>query len=203
MSHPLEIHVEELSAEFALTSLMPLILPEVDYVVRVYRGKPDLLRKLPSRLRGYTAYPGRDLTRVVVLVDRDDDDCRKLRRRLDEMAQEAGLVATGDGRNVLNRLAIEELEAWFFGDPAAVSAAYPKVPSSLATRRGLRDPDGITGGTAEALERLLQQYGYHKAGLAKTAAALEIADHMDVENNTSRSFQVFRDGLRTFTKGRS
>lgn len=198
---PVEVHVEELSAEFALTALMPAIVPDVEYVVRRYQGKHELLRKLPQRLLGYARYPGPERARVVVLVDRDDDDCQGLRRRLDAMAEAAGLRATGERRAVLNRIAIEELEAWFFGDPAAISAAYPKVPVTVSTRRGLRDPDAIAGGTWEALERLLQQHGYYKAGLAKTTSALEIADQMDVENNTSRSFQVFRDGLRTFTKG--
>lgn len=202
MNLPLEILVEELSAEYALGALMPRILPDVDYVVRVYRGKPDLLKKLPARLRGYAAYPGVDRARVVVLVDRDADDCHHLRMRLDEMAAAAGLTATGPGRAVLNRIACEELEAWFFGDFRAISSAYPRVPSNAAGRQPLRDPDAITGGTAEALERLLQQHGYHRAGLAKTEAALEIADHMDVEQNSSRSFQVFRDGLRDLVKGR-
>lgn len=199
---PLEVHVEELSAEYALAALMPAILPDTEYVVRRYQGKHELLRKLPQRLLGYARYPGPDRARVVVLVDRDDEDCLQLRRRLDAMAEAAGLQATGDGRVVLNRIAVEELEAWFFGDPAAISAAYPKVPATISTRRGFRDPDAIAGGTWESLERLLKAHGYFKAGLAKTTAALEIADHMDVERNTSRSFQVFRDGLRSFTKGR-
>lgn len=198
---PIEVHVEELSAEYALTALMPAILPGVDYVVRRYRGKHDLLKKLPKRLLGYASYPGPDLARVVVLIDRDDDDCRDLRRRLDAMAEEAGLRSTGPRRSVLNRIAIEELEAWFFGDCAAIAAAYPRVPATISTRSGLRDPDAIAGGTWERLEKVLQSYGYHKAGLGKSSAALEIADFMDVERNTSRSFQVFRDGLRTFTRG--
>ncbi len=202
MNPPLEVLVEETSAEYALTALVPAILPGVDYVVRRYQGKHDLLKKLPQRLLGYARYPGAADARVVVLVDRDDDDCRALRSRLDEMAVEAGLTATGDGRTVLNRIAVEELEAWFFGDPQAISSAYPRVPATVATRAGLRDPDAIVGGTWEALERVLQRHGYHKAGLAKTEAALCIADYMDVERNSSRSFQVFRDGLRSFVKGR-
>lgn len=201
--HPLEIHVEESSAEWALTALMPTIAPGVPYVVRPHQGKHALLKRLPQRLLGYAKYPGPEHVRVVVLVDRDDDDCHDLRRRLDEMAEAAGLRATGAGRSVLNRIAIEELEAWFFGDPAAISAAYPKVPATLANRRGFRDPDAIQGGTWEALERLLQAHGYFKAGLPKTTAALEIADHMDPERNESRSFQVFRDGLRDFLKERA
>jgi hypothetical protein len=96
---------------------------------------------------------------------------------------------------VLNRLAIEELEAWFFGDVGALRAAYPGIPSSLGERANYRDPDAIRGGTWEALERELQRAGHHREGLAKIKAAQEIAAHMAPERNRSRSFQAFRQGL--------
>lgn len=193
---PVEILIEELSAEFALRTLMPKIVPGVAFEIRRFQGKHDLLKKLPRRLAGYAAWPGVAVARIVVLIDRDDEDCRSLRERLDSMAIEAGFTPIGPGRTVVNRIAVEELEAWFFGDFDAVVAAYPKVPSSAQGKAGLRDPDAIRGGTAEAFERLLQKHGYHQGGLAKVTAAQEIAGHMNVEANASRSFQVFRDGVR-------
>ena len=93
------------------------------------------------------------------------------------------------------RLAIEELEAWFFGDTGALCSAYPGLPVSLASQAPYRDPDAIRGGTWEALERELQKAGYHQGGLAKIKAAREISFYMDPARNRSRSFQVFRDGL--------
>jgi len=51
------------------------------------------------------------------------------------------------GFQVINRIAIEELEAWFFGDWPAMCAAYPKLDASVPKRAGLRDPDAIKGGT--------------------------------------------------------
>ena len=57
MSPPLEILVEELSAEYAFAALLPAIVPDTPYEVRVFQGKPDLLKKLPSRLQGYASYP--------------------------------------------------------------------------------------------------------------------------------------------------
>lgn len=195
---PLEILVEELSAELALRSLLPKILPGVAFEIRVFRGKPDLLKKLPQRLAGYAAWPGTAEARLIVLVDRDDDDCTDLRRQLDAIAVRAGFSPHGPERRVVNRVAIEELEAWFFGDIEAVVAAFPRIPLNTAAKSAFRDPDAIRGGTAEAFERLLQQYGYHKGGLAKVDAAQAVSTHMDVENNRSRSFQVFRDGIRMF-----
>jgi hypothetical protein len=93
------------------------------------------------------------------------------------------------------RVAVEELEAWFFGDMDAVRAAYPRVPPTLERGAGYRDPDAIRGGTEEALQRVLQKAGYFAGGLRKIEAAGAIAKHMDPRRNSSRSFQVFRDML--------
>ncbi|MGH7753687.1 MAG: DUF4276 family protein, partial [Gemmatimonadales bacterium] len=59
-----------------------------------------------------------------------------------------------------------------------------------------RDPDGIAGGTWEALERVLQRAGYFKAGLRKIEAARTISNNMDPDRNRSASFTAFRDALR-------
>ncbi|MCA1709054.1 MAG: DUF4276 family protein, partial [Actinobacteria bacterium] len=197
----LEVLVEERSAEHALYALLPRIAPNVEFDVRVFRGKPDLLKKLPNRLQGYATWIPHTNTCLVVLVDRDDDDCLTLKAEMEKMAAAAGLqrvtaALAGRRADVVNRIAVEELEAWFFGDVPALCAAYPRVPGSLGGQAKYRDPDAITGGTWEALERVLQASGYHRGGLAKVAAATEIAQHMNVEVNRSRSFQVFRDGVR-------
>ena len=91
---------------------------------------------------------------------------------------------------------IEELEAWFFGDPDALRAAYPRVSRTLERKARYRDPDAVPGGTWEALLRVLQRAGYYKGvPLPKLEAANRIAQHMDPERNRSRSFQAFRAGL--------
>jgi hypothetical protein len=140
------------------------------------------------------------------LVDRDDDDCLALKAEMGQIAAAAGLptamAAPASRRvHVLNRIAVEELEAWFFGDVPALCAAYPRVPVSLGQKAKYRDPDAVLGGTWEALENVLQAGGYHQGGLAKVAAATEIAQHMKMDVNRSRSFQVFRDGVRRLVAG--
>jgi hypothetical protein len=202
----LEILVEERSAESALEVLLPRIVPGAEFEIRVFRGKPDLLKKLPDRLKGYAAWITRAGTYLVVLVDRDDDDCLALKAEMEQMAYAAGLptatAAPASRRvHVLNRIAVEELEAWFFGDVPALCAAYPRVPVSLGQQAKYRDPDAVLGGTWEALERVLQAGGYHRDGLAKVAAATGIAQHMNVDVNRSQSFQVFRDGVRRLVAG--
>lgn len=174
--------------EAALLELVPRIRPDASFELHPYRGKPDLLKKLPSRLRGYAQWHQPDV-RVVVVVDRDAEDCLHLKQRLVDVSASAALPA-------LCRIAIEELEAWFLGDVAALRGAYPAVPASLASKRGFRDPDAIAGGTWEALERVLQKAGYYSAGMPKVEVATRVAAVMDPDANRSGSFCAFRDGLR-------
>ncbi len=196
----IEFLLEEPSAEAALQILLPKMLGDkVTFKIHAYRSKGELLGSLPARLRGYARWIPHEW-RIVVLVDEDRQDCHELKERLNEAAQFAGLVVKSipslDGSfQVINRIAIEELEAWFFGDVAALCVAYPGVPSTLGSRAGFRDSDAIRGGTWEALERVLQRAGYHRGGLAKISAARDIAQRMDPERNRSKSFAVFRDVL--------
>lgn len=48
---------------------------------------------------------------------------------------------------VLNRIALVELDAWFFGDVLAIHQAYEKIPITLGTKSAYRDPDSIKSGT--------------------------------------------------------
>ena len=96
---------------------------------------------------------------------------------------------------MVNRLAIEELEAWYFGDWSAVKSAYQRVPVNIPRTARYRDPDMITGGTWEAFQRILQRAGYFETGLRKIEAARAIAAHMTPSENTSRSFQSLRTAL--------
>lgn len=196
----LEILVEEPSMEEALKNLLPQLLPpEATFQILPFQGKRDLLNHLPARMRGYSRWIPEDFS-LVVLVDEDRQNCLVLKQQLEEAAVRAGLStktsAGGKRFQVLNRIAVEELEAWFFGDVDALRAAYPRIPATFASSSRYRDPDAISGGTWEALERLLQRYGYYRNGYAKVEAAREISKHMDPSRNQSRSFQVFCEGVR-------
>jgi hypothetical protein len=195
-----EFLVEESSAEAALINLVPKIVPGADFEIYVHGGKKNLLDRLPGRLEGYRHALPEDW-RIVVLLDRDQESCEELKALLEAAARRAKLrtrTAAGSvGKyQVVNRLAVEELEAWFFGDVPALAAAYPGVPPSLAKQAKYRDPDAITGGTWEALERVLQAAGYYAAGLPKVEGAANVSERMDPARNRSKSFQVFRDALQ-------
>jgi hypothetical protein len=197
------VHVEEPSAKEALDALLPkLIGPhQLDARVIEHGGKASLLANLPNRLRGYAAMPAANI-RVMVLVDRDRDECHTLKARLEDVARAAGMSTktnpTASGRfRVVNRIGIEELEAWFIGDVEALRTAFPRLPVSLGQKAPFRDPDAVPGGTWEALHRVLQQAGYYVASerLPKIELARLVAKEMQPERNRSASFRTFVRGI--------
>lgn len=196
----IEFLVEELSAQEFLFQVLPQILTtNITYDIHAFRGKTDLIKKLPSRLKGYKNWISNDY-KIVVLVDKDDDDCQELKNELEKIATDTGFITKSTAQvnqpyQVLNRIAIEELEAWFFGDIEAIVKAYPKVSLNLGKQAPYRDPDAIAGGTWEALERVLKKAGYHRGGLEKVKAAREISQSINPQKNCSKSFQVFYQGL--------
>jgi hypothetical protein len=202
----LELLVEEESCKEAVRILLPKILPpKARFNIRSFQGKADLLKKLPERLDGYNnlPVPERNNLRILILVDRDDEDCEKLKKKLEILARDKGFItktrANGGSYQLTNRIAIEELEAWFLGDADALLAAYPslrKAYPNFAKRKECKTPDNIQGGTWETLERMLKRAGYYSNGLPKKEAARLIAAQMNPDKNTSPSFKLFRDAVR-------
>ena len=201
----IEFLVEEPSVEVVLNNLLQDKLPDdIYYQIHVFQGKQDLLRKLPDRLRGYSNWIT-DEYRIVVLVDEDREDCHKLKAKLEEISRKANLntkstILPGLPYQVVNRIVIEELEAWFFGDYEAIRRAYPRMPARLAKRASYRNPDAILGGTWEALERELQRAGYYMGGLAKIQVARDISVCMHPESNRSHSFLIFWQTIQALVK---
>jgi len=142
----IEFLVEEPSIEVMLNNLLPrFLLPDTSFAIRVFQGKQDLLRNLPVRLRGYKKWLPVD-HKIVVLVDKDNDDCYRLKRKLDEIARDAQLVTKSSvGRfeffQVMNRIVIVELESWFFGDRHAIKTAYPAISPNFVNRPREINPD--------------------------------------------------------------
>ena len=196
----LEILVEEPSAEMALYNLLPkLVTEEHTYRIITFQGKKDLMSKLKMELKGYKRWIPEDF-KIIVLVDRDEQDCYFLKEELERCAKEANLVTKTSSKGemnyaVVNRIVIEELESWFFGDPVAVNTAYPKVSANFHNKSQYRIPDQIAGGTWEALERLLKAKGYFKSGFRKTEVAQSISLHMEPLRNRSKSFQIFWEAI--------
>lgn len=211
----IEFLVEEPSMKVLLDHLLQRLLPNDEWEVFDFRSKEQLLLRLPQRLKGYASMisqPGYENLRVVVLVDRDNDDCQILKARLEGDAHAAGLCTLTASRAtsnasptkpfyIVNRVVCEELEAWYFGDPAACQAAYNRLKPAHFSATHLHDPDGVKGGTWEAFGRTLNKAGHLPATPAnhrwKYEAAEAIGPHLSFTPsvNKSPSFQAFIAGV--------
>ncbi len=194
--------VEEPSAERVLQAVLPKILEgKATHLIRVFQGKKDLLTKLPVRLKGYKRrIKNNEDLRIVVLVDQDHEDCRALKNRLERMAEEFGFITKtkahyGEIVYVVNRIVVEEIEAWLFGDIPALRQIYPRLSPTMDRHRKYRDPDAIQGGTWEALHREIQRAGYNMPIFPKIEVASRVAKYMDPRNNRSRSFNLFKGSI--------
>jgi Domain of unknown function (DUF4276) len=192
----IEFLVEEPSTEVALKFIVPKIIGNTHTLkIHNFQNKGRLLKRLPERMKSYAKFLPDDW-RIVILVDEDRSDCQELKRKL---CDASSVVTKHKGNIVLHRIAVEELESWFIGDVTAIRSEYEKIPVSLSQQAKFRNPDIIKGGTWEQLDKILKKYGY-ETGLQKIDFAEKVSPHMDVDNNLSRSFQIFRDGLRSIVK---
>ena len=168
-----------------------------DPSVRPNQRDQTLLHNLPSKLRAYGKENRDDLV-VVVLVDLDDrSDCVAFKQELKDLQNICSPQPT-----VLFRIAIEEMEAWFLGDRAALTQAYPDADIAVYSRYQQDSQCGTWELLAEVvhvggLSALLAQGKRSVKVLEqKRKWAAKIAPLMNVESNQSPSFCVFRDGLR-------
>lgn len=127
--------VEGASEDALLRCWLPRFLPQHSFRVIRHRGKgrlpgdpslppvrgrEGLLDLLPATLRAYGNALDPDTDRVLVLVDLDEQNCHQLKRNL------LGVLDRCDPEPVvLFRIAIEETEAFYLGDPRAIRRAFP------------------------------------------------------------------------------
>ena len=200
----IEFVLEEPSCEDALRVLVPRLVGErATYQYHAHNGYPALKKYLPSRLRAYRRRitSGEDL-KVVVLIDEDraPEGCQGRKEVLETIAQEAGLTsktANAGSFDIVNRIAVEELEAWYFGQPEALRQAYPGLSERVFRKRVFSDPDSVPNGTNESLLKELKNAGYYPGieFLPKTEVARRVAPFMRWDQSRSKSFRVFREGV--------
>ncbi|HXJ19108.1 MAG TPA: DUF4276 family protein [Polyangia bacterium] len=162
-----------------IESLLPRLFPWLEFLCVTHEGKQDLDKSIPRKLRGWKV-PG---DRFVIVRDNDGGDCRLLKQRIALTCREAG---RGD---TLIRLPCQELEAWYFGDPSAVARAYemPKLEARIAEAAGLYADEIFKPSTR--LKEILPEF-------QKISGARRIAPHLSLEENGSRSFHAFIEGIR-------
>lgn len=162
------------------------------FEIHPFGGKQAMLKRLPDRLRAYAAWPMQS-RRIVVILDRDSQDCEILTAKLNSDAKAAGLrtrtIGSSSGWDCAICIAIEELEAWYFGDWDAVRKAYPNASVDVPRRAKFKNKSDALSRTAETFEGLMKKAGYFPGGLQKITAATSIGVQIEPDRNTSPSFQ--------------
>ena len=154
----LEVLVEEPSAEAALRYLLPKLVPvAVRWKIVNFRSKSRLLKELAARLRAYRVRVkcGEDV-RILVLVDRDDDDCLELKRRLDAAAAQARLSSRSrpdpdGGFRVVNRVVVESWSRGSSATPWRFARHSPACRPPTGPRARSAARTGATGRRSTAI----------------------------------------------------
>jgi hypothetical protein len=214
-----EILVEDASGKILLESVIPKILEPygTEHTFRIHsykgigvipkglQGKSDpkkriLLDRLPKILAGY----GTSLSEskaVIVVVDLDQKNCIDFKNELLTVLHSINPVP-----KTLFRIAIEEIEAWILGDQEAICRAYPEVKTDVINSYVQDSICGTWEKLADAIYKgganTLTKLGYPHIGQAKCEWAEKISPYFDIEANLSKSFQVFRDGIRKLLHSR-
>ena len=170
--------LEERSMKALLDDLLPRLIPEMPFLCIPHEGKRDLEKSIPRKLRAWHE-PG---VRFMVIRDNDGGDCLELKNRLTQLCVGAG---RGD---TLVRIACQELEAWYFGEPAALAKVFENNHlSELGNKAKYREPDAIPNPSKE-LAKLIPEF-------KKIAHARRMAAQLSRNGNRSRSYQVTMDGI--------
>jgi hypothetical protein len=171
--------LEELSMRVLLEGLLPRALPGLCFQCIVHDGKSDLEKNVSRRLRAWRE-PG---VRFMIVRDNDGAECRRLKDSLVELVPDERRSQT------LVRLACQELEAWYFGEPSALARAFDQPElANVGARARFRDPDSIQEPSA-ALAELAPAF-------QKVSGARAMGRLLDPDDNGSRSFRAFLDGVR-------
>jgi len=206
-----EILVEDQSGKVALDILVPKIIGDNHtFDVKSYKGvgripakmsnsldasKRILLANLPRLLAGYgkswLGYPAV----VIVVCDLDDKCLKNFRGELIEL-----LNTCNPRPETRFCIAIEEGEAWFLGDIPAIKKAYPKAKDAVLKTYINDSICGTWEKLADAIykggSQSLSNQGWQVIGTEKSAWSEKITPCMDLDNNTSPSFNYFLGRLR-------
>ncbi len=206
-----EILVEDQSGKKTLDILVPKIIGDTHtFDVKSYKGvgripakmnssvdasKRILLANLPRLLAGYgkswQGYPAV----VIIICDLDNKCMNSFRSELIEL-----LNTCNPSPKTRFCIAIEEGEAWFLGDIPAIKQAYPRAKDAVLKTYVSDSICGTWEKLADAVyiggSQALSSLGWHVVGAEKSAWSEKITPHMDLENNTSPSFNYFLGKLR-------
>ena len=177
--------VEELSIEPVIKKCVEELKIKSICHIRPHQGKQDLRKALPKVIPSLSKQPN---VAIFIITDQDNKDCKTLKQEImqDFESNCHCLFAVC--------IACQELEAWFLGDMQALDKAFLKFkPTKYINKKMFRDVDSIAKPSKE-LKTIVSE-----TTVSKVKNAKQIAPHMNMNNNTSASFQYFVDKLKAFS----
>ncbi len=161
-----------------LDGLIPRLFPSLSFLCVPHEGKQDLEKSIPRKLRRWRE-PG---VRFLILRDNDGGDCCRLKERLRGLSREAGRSDS------VVRIACQELEAWYLGEPDALAEAFGRENlRGIAKRARFRDSDAVRR-PSQALGRLVPE-------VQKVSGARAMAKYLTRDRNRSASFRAVLSGV--------
>jgi hypothetical protein len=170
--------LEEQSMKEVLEVILPQIIPQdISFQCIPHQGKSHLRKSIPNKLIGWREPE----VQFVIVHDQDSAECYAVKNELSDLARNAKRPDT------LIRIVCAELESWFLGDFNAIEKGFNINLAAKRNKTLFRNPDSIPNAKHE-LKKLIPGY-------QQISGSHKIAQYMTIENNRSRSFQVFIKGV--------
>ena len=168
-----------------LEVLLPRLFPDLSFQCVPHEGKQDLEKSIPRKLKAWRE-PG---VLFCVIRDNDSADCQAVKESL------IALCKSGGRDDVLIRIACQELEAWYLGEPDALAEAFGNDNlRGIGNKARYRDPDAVVKPSAEIRK--------HVPEFQKVSGARRIAGHLTRDSNRSASFRTLLRGIEDLWRNR-
>ncbi len=186
----LHIFTEERSAQKFFEALMLKIFAEQNisqniakerFRVYGYSGKEDLKKSLQTTVPTISKQPE---AKILITIDQDGEDCRSLKNDLENIIKNKCHCPHKI------RIICRELESWFLGDLEAIARSYPRFKADqYRNKSDFKNIDASKQKPSVALLKIIPDFkGLER--LSKVAVAEKISQNLDLQNNTSTSFNA-------------
>jgi hypothetical protein len=167
--------------EAFLTPMLQRHFPELDFLIVVHEGKSDLQQSVSRKIPRWNV-PN---DHIIILHDNDRGDCVSLKKKLQNLCG----ISPGSGspKNLKIRIVIQELEAWYFGQPE-------KTAQALGLRKRLKhhaNPDTLVK-PSNLLRKSFPDF-------QKVSHAAILGNELTLESS-STSFRAFWSAVKELTK---
>jgi len=181
--------LEEESMKIFLENFFPRFFPKLSVQYIFFQGKSDLKKRVQNYIKNWKE----DGAKFLILLDSDGvDDCKKLKNDMINLCKNNSRLCKNNSRtnNFLVRIVCQELESWYLGDVGLLKLRYRTKPNKKIDQKQnkYRNPDNFQK-PSQHLDQIL-------VGFSKRAGARELGAVLDPATNTSKSFQVFVDGVK-------